>query len=108
MVMKIMNMQIPAMPGSICPFALTRSSMSVMVVTEVRELQGVQVGEQVRAFFRGHGASHGGHHGTAVEDGIHDAVVLRGCAAVEILLLEDAAERLAVQRLVGAVVMALR
>src|ERR1700676_4063136 len=105
MVMKIMNMQIPAMPGSICPFALMRSSPSPIAVTRRSSmlLEGMKIGHQVVAFLGSHAGSQSRHHGASVEDGVHYAIIIGGCSAVQILLFEDAAERLAVQRLVGAV-----
>src|ERR1035441_1340963 len=123
--MTIMNRQTPAMPGSIRPltsllpvsgslilFLTTTSgeerSMTSGLLPTVSDqrLQRVQIGEQVLALAGSHGVAQGGHHGAAVEDGVHDAVVVGRGAAIQILLLEDATERLALQWLVGAVVVA--
>ena len=46
--------------------------------------------------------------GRPYDNRIQHAVVVGGRAAVQILLLEDAAQRLAVERVIGPVVVALR
>src|ERR1035441_338349 len=101
--MTIMNRQTPAMPGSIRPltsllpvsgslilFLTTTSgeerSMTSGLLPTVSDqrLQRVQISEQVLALAGSHGVAQGGHHGAAVEDGVHDAVVVgRGAARSE-------------------------
>src|ERR1039458_7288926 len=123
--MTIMNRQTPAMPGSIRPltsllpvsgslilFLTTTSgeerSMTSGLLPTVSDqrLQCVQISEQALALAGGHGVAQGGNHGVSVEDVVLAAVVVGRVASIQILLLEDATERLALQWLVGAVVVA--
>jgi len=67
----------------------------------------VEIGEEIVQILLGEVTAHGRHYAVAADDGGADAVIVGGRAGGQVLLLEDAAQRWAVERLADAVGVAL-